>query len=79
MDERNVCRNGYRLASKSSGYSTPSGGSGTSWSFRCVRENSWYEANGLAVIGLQFLLFMLVMCAGVAVGVGMWRLLRKRS
>ena len=72
-----VCRNGYQLASKSSGYSTPSGGSGTSWTFRCVRGASWYEPNGLAVIGLQALLFMLVLCAAVAVGVGVWRLLRR--
>jgi Mycobacterium membrane protein len=72
-----VCSSGYHLSDDSKHYSTPSGGSGITMSFRCVRGASSYHTNDFAILGLQFLLVALVLCAAAAVGVLMWRLFRK--
>jgi hypothetical protein len=74
-----VCGSGYHLGNYNKHYDTPSGGSGTTMSFRCVSGKNSYHANDFAVFGLQFLLVGLVLCAAVAVGVLMWRLLPKRA
>jgi len=74
-----VCGGGYHLANDNKHYDTPSGGSGITMSFRCVSGNNSYHANDFAIFGLQFLLVGLVLCAAVAVGVLMWRLLPKRA
>ncbi len=72
-----VCKSGYHLSNDNKHYSTPSGGSGTTMSFRCVSGASWYHANDWAILGLQMLLIGLVLFAATAVGVLMWRLWRK--
>jgi hypothetical protein len=74
-----VCGAGYDLANDNRHYGTPSGGSGTTMSFRCVSGQNSYHASDFAVFGLQFLLVGVVLCAAVAVGVLMWRLAPKRA
>jgi hypothetical protein len=60
-----VCGSGYHLSNDNRHYSTPSGGSGTTMSFRCVSGNSSYHANDWAILGLQFLLVGVLLCAAL--------------
>jgi hypothetical protein len=55
-----VCRSPYHLGSSTSDYSYKPGQSGTSVSFQCVSDASWYPVNMFVVTGLQSVLAALI-------------------
>ncbi len=71
-----VCDSQYHLTYDISGYSYRPGQSGTSVTFQCVSGAGSYDVNTFAVMGLQSLLAVLVVCT---VGCVIWRLARKRA
>jgi len=72
-----VCSSPYHLEYSTSHYSYNPAQSGTSVSFQCVNGASSYDVNDFAIVGLQVVLAVLVLCGAVAVGRLMRRLLRK--
>jgi hypothetical protein len=74
-----VCDSGYQLAYDTTNYSYKPGQSGTSVSFECVGATGSYEPSWIAIDALQTLLAAVVLGAAVAVGLMIWRLIRRPS
>jgi hypothetical protein len=71
-----VCSSGYHLAYDTR-YVTGPSGPDIITDFQCVNGAGSYVVDDLVIKGLQFLLALLVLYVAVAVGVLMWRRLRR--